>query len=119
MELKNLIMANQRRIYKVSEQIRTVIASELQRISDPRLQMVTITSVRVSSDLKHAKVYWTVDKTRVEEVTEGFVSARGHIRTVLAKSVDLRFIPTLKFFYDDTLDTCEEVDALLAQISGD
>ena len=112
-------MANQRRIYKVSEQIRTVIASELQRIADPRLQMVTITSVRASSDLKHAKVYWTVEKSRIEEVREGFTSAAGHIRTTLAKSVDLRFIPALKFFYDDTLDTCEEVDALLAQINRD
>lgn len=110
-------MANQRRIYKVSEQIRSVVASELQKVLDPRLQMVTITSVKVSPDLKYAKVYWTADKTRIDDVTEGFVSAGGHLRKTLAKATDLRHIPALKFFYDDTLDTCEEVNALLAQLN--
>lgn len=110
-------MANQRRVYKISEQVRMFIASELQRISDPRLQMVTITSVRVSQDLKHAKVYWSADKKRIKEIEAGFISANGYFRKALAKAVELKFIPTLKFYYDDTLDTYAEVDALLAQLN--
>lgn len=107
-------MANNRRVYRVAEQIRNLVAQELIRMADPRFSLVTITSVVVSPDLRHAKVYWMVTgRDRIEEVDEAFESASGAFRKVLARELGVRFVPVVKFFYDDTFDTRDEVDRLL------
>jgi len=116
-------MANQRRAFRVAEQIRALIATELQHVSDPRLEMVTITSVVSSPDLRYAKIYWMVTgggvsnagETRRAEVEAGFESANGFFRRLLAKELGVRFTPEIKFYYDDTYDTTNEVDRLLAR----
>jgi ribosome-binding factor A len=109
-------MAAKRRVFRVAEQIRNLVAMELQRVADPRLEMVTITSVVVSPDLRYAKIYWMVaDQSRVEDVQDGFLSAAGHFRRLLARELGARFVPEIKFFYDDTYDTRDEVDRLLAK----
>ena len=68
---------SQRRIFQIGERIREVIAEQLQRVADPRFELVTITSVMVSPDLRNAKVYWVVSlisaadrELRVKEVQE-------------------------------------------------
>ena len=102
----------------MAEKIRALVAEELNRVADPRFEMVTVTSVKVSSDLRHARVYWVVSggAHRIAEVKEAFSSAEGLFRRVLAKDLKIRFVPELEFFYDDTLDTCEQVEQLMARI---
>jgi ribosome-binding factor A len=97
------------------------VASALHRTADPRFSMVTITAVTVSPDLKKAKVYWTVSggADRQREVTEAFDSAMGMFRRQLGKELNVRFVPDLTFFYDNTLDTSEEVERLLNRIKDD
>lgn len=111
-------MPNQRRVYRVAEKIRNVVALELNDMADPRFSMVTITSVVVSRDLGHAKVYWVVTggKERIAEVEEAFRSAEGIFKRAIGKELGIRFVPEVKFFYDETLDTCEEVERLLSRI---
>ena len=86
-------------------------------MADPRLGLVTITSVVVSPDLRHAKVYWMAggDSARIAEVEEGFASAGGLFRRALGKELGVRFVPEIKFYYDDTFDTRDEVDRLLSR----
>lgn len=107
-----------RRVFKVAEQIRAIIAQELTRMADPRLGLLTVTSVVVSNDLRHAKVYWTCsgDPDSIEAGSTAFEKARGHFRRTLAEQLGLRFVPDLKFFYDDTLDVVEEVEGLITRI---
>jgi ribosome-binding factor A len=116
-------MSGKRRVYQVAERIKEVIASSLLRTADPRFSLVTITSVMVSPDLRNAKVYWVVSlptgadrDARLNDVDEAFESAQGLFKRILGKELGIRFVPDLKFFYDDTFDTVNEVERLLHQV---
>jgi len=116
-------MAGSRRVYQVGERIKELVAQHLVHTADPRFNLVTITSVMVSPDLRIAKVYWVVSmlsgvdrEERISEVTEAFQSAEGLFRRLLAKQLGVRFVPALRFYYDDTLDTVEHVEQLMAKI---
>lgn len=119
-------MSERRRTYRVSERIRELIAGELHHLADPRFALVTITSVITSPDLRHAKVYWVVSDTsgrasedRKAEVQEAFESADGTLRRLLASELSVRFVPDLKFFYDDTFDEVAKVEELLAKVAAE
>lgn len=112
-------MANQRRIFKIGERIQGIVASELLRVADPRFFMVTISSVVVSPDMRNAKVYWvaSADAERRAEIEEAFEGARGLFRKAIARDLDVRFIPNLRFYYDDTLDVSAHVEQLFSRIA--
>lgn len=88
-------------------------------IHDPRLDMTTITGVKMSPDLKLAKIYFCVTggENRVKEAQEGFKSALGFIRRALAPELGLRYMPELAFFYDQSLDYGERIDRLLGSLN--
>jgi ribosome-binding factor A len=116
-------MAGSRRVYQVGERIKELVAEHLVHTADPRFNLVTITSVMVSPDLRIAKVYWVVSTLsgidraeRISEVEEAFQSAEGLFRRLLAKQLGVRFVPQLRFYYDDTLDTVEHVERLMSKI---
>ncbi|MCB0355082.1 MAG: 30S ribosome-binding factor RbfA, partial [Bdellovibrionales bacterium] len=114
-------MANTRRVYRVAQQIRSQLAHLLLYMQDERFSLVTITAVVVSPDLKVAKVYWVVSDSekRRDAVEEAFQGAAKHLRRELAHSLELRVVPELRFYYDTTLDTVEEVDRLLAKVEDE
>ena len=111
-------MSNQRRAFRVADKIRTTIALQLQRVADPRFHLVTITSVVVSPDLRYAKVYWVVsgEKERIEEVSEAFETANSIFKKAVGKELGVRYNPDIEFFYDDTLETVEEVERLFQKV---
>lgn len=113
-------MSSRKRIFQVSERIRVIIANQLLRAADPRFHLVTITSVMVSADLRSAKVYWiaTGGLERVPEVEEAFGHSAGMFRRAVGDELSLRFVPELKFFYDDTFDTVEKVEKIFAKINA-
>jgi ribosome-binding factor A len=116
-------MSGSKRVYQVAERIKEIVAEHLVYSADPRFQLVTVTSVMVSPDLRNAKVYWVVSflsgvdrMERISEVQEGLEAAAGSFRRVLAKQLNIRFVPELRFYYDDTLDTVEHVEKLMERI---
>lgn len=111
-------MSNRRRVFQIAEKIHAVLATELQRLADPRFFLVTITSVMVTPDLRTARVYWVVtgDKARIPEVEEALESAMGVFKRVLGKGLGIRFVPELRFFYDDTYDVQDEVSMLMNRL---
>jgi ribosome-binding factor A len=116
-------MAGSRRVYQVAERIKELVAAHLIHTADPRFSLVTITSVMVSPDLRQAKVYWVVSfpsntdrDARIAEVDEAFQNAEGLFRRMLSKELGIRFVPALRFYYDDTLDTVEQVERLMGRI---
>ena len=112
-------MPDRRRVYRVAERIRELIATELLQSADPRLLLVTVTSVVVSADLREAKVYWNVSggEDRMRQAEQAFKGgADRHLRAAIGGQLGLRFVPSLTFFYDDTLDTSERVEKLLAKV---
>ena len=59
-------MADKKRIYQFQEKIQVILASNMKNVNDPRLSSVTITAVKVSNDLKYAKIYWSSPKEKIE-----------------------------------------------------
>ena len=113
-------MSSRRRVFRIAERIQSAVATQILKASDPRFNLVTVTSVMVSPDLKSAKVYWVVsgDKDRIPEVQQALESAVGLFRRGIGKDLGVRYVPDLKFFYDDTLDTQDEMERLFARIRG-
>src|SRR5688572_11054540 len=99
-------MATKRRVYKLAERVHEVVARQLLKLSDPRLELVTITSVVVSPDMRNVKVYWvaTGDYERIYDIGDAFEASAGIFKRVLAKDLGVRVVPEVRFFHDDTLD---------------
>ena len=99
---------------RVNEQAREVIASILLfEISDPRLQMVTITGCEVSCDRSVCNVYFSTDQDRYEDVAKAFEKAAGRIRSLMAKKLSWRVAPELRFRLDKSVDTAADIASAL------
>lgn len=102
---------------RIGTQIQQVISEILvKKTKDPRLSGVTITDVRMSSDLSCANIYFSVtrgDSKKQEDAQKGFKSARGFFKKVIGSQLKLRYTPELKFFYDTTLENGQKIDELL------
>lgn len=106
------------RMEKLQKLARQVIGDEVMRLKDPRVGFVTVTSVRISNDLSHAKVYVTVmgsDEER-DRSLEGLRSASPHLRTVLGRAMHTRLVPELKFLIDDVTETAGRIEELIKRI---
>lgn len=107
------------RTRRVSEQVRRDLAEVLSReVADPRFQRITLTSVKVSHDLSHAKVYFTLPKDEDKEQTsKALRHASGYLRGLLADRLTLRITPKLSFLYDESLDQALRISELLDMAS--
>jgi ribosome-binding factor A len=112
------------RMRRVDEAIHQVIGDAISEgLKDPRIGFLTVTDVRTSPDLRHARVYVSVLGTRGEAATEeerqdtleGLRSAHGYLQGRLASELRLKRTPTLEFIYDDTADRAFRVQRLLGE----
>jgi ribosome-binding factor A len=110
---------------RVDEAIRQVIGDAVASdLKDPRVGFVTVTDVRTSPDLRHARVYVSVlgegggssQPEQREASLEGLRSAHGYLQGRLASELRLKRTPTLEFAYDDTTDRALRVERLLDEI---
>ena len=89
----------------------------LQKFQDVDLGFLTVTRVKVSPDLKQAKIYISVfEKEKRELVLERIQLKLGFIRSELGHRIKIKFTPELKFFIDDTLDYVEKIEGLIDEI---
>jgi ribosome-binding factor A len=112
----------QGRMRRVDEAIRQVIGDALARdLKDPRVGFVTVTDVKTSSDLSHARVYVSVygsEQARADSL-DGLRHAHGFLQRRIAGELRLKRTPTLEFAYDDTSEKAMQLDALIdAEIAG-
>ena len=105
-----------RRTDRVGEAIQALVASLLVRdIKDPRIGLVTITGVRVTPDLRHARIYFSClgdDEQRLRSL-RGLRSAAGFVRGQVARQLNLRVAPEIVFEFDPTLEQAERLSRLL------
>ncbi len=103
---------------RVDEAVRAVLSDGIARnLQDPRVGFVTVTAVRTSSDLRHARVYVSVlgdQKTR-EASLEGLRSAHGMLQGLLASELKLKHTPTLTFCYDESVERGMRISQLLSE----
>ena len=111
-------MADVARARRLAERIKVLIAESLDRvIKDPDLGMVTITDVRVTPDLAHATVFYTVYGSTDEVNTSMAIMAKntGRIRGEVGRHLQIRVTPTLEFVIDEVPATAASLAALLAE----
>ncbi len=105
-----------RRLARVNGEIRAVVADCLQRrLDDPRVGSVVPTRVRVSPDLRRARVFYTLiglDRNQ-GEAQRGLERAAGLIQHEVATRLELRYTPALVFNFDDDLAEAERMDSLI------
>lgn len=92
----------------------------LYKLKDPAFGFITITNVKMSPDLKIAKVYFSVfDKEKRQIVLDRINEVKGLIRSELSHRISMRFVPELDFFIDDTTDYIERIENIFKQIHKD
>lgn len=110
-------MANERQA-RLGDRIRVILAERLEKgLRDPRLGFVTITDVRVTGDLQHASVFYTVygsDEERASSA-QALASATGMLRSELGKHLNIRLTPSLEFIQDALPDSAGHIADLLRE----
>ncbi len=108
------------RMLRVNSTIREVLAEEIERMSDSRLQMVSVTGVDTTPDLRHAMVY--VDVLKEEDRENALQALRGaakRLQSVLGREVRMKYIPTLEFHIDPGVAGVERIDEILRTLRVD
>ena len=95
---------------RANSQVREHVANILLfEVSDPALRMVTITGCDVSPDKRNAKIFYTTDKDKYDDVASAFSSAKGYIRKLLGDRLGWRVVPALNFKLDPSVDMGESI----------
>jgi ribosome-binding factor A len=108
-----------KRSEKVAEAIHEEVSALLVKgLKDPRIGFVTVTGVKVSDDLHHATVYFTVVGTDEEKAASaaGLNSARGFIRREMGKNLKMRYVPEIIFRYDESVEYGNRIEGILREI---
>jgi ribosome-binding factor A len=111
-------MADVARARRLAERIKVLIAESLDRVvKDPDLGMVTFTDVRVTPDLSHATVFYTVygSTEEVDNSMQIIERNKGRLRGEVGKHLQIRVTPTLEFVIDEVPATAASLAALLAE----
>jgi ribosome-binding factor A len=111
-------MADQARAAKMADRIKVIIAKSLERgVKDPRLGFVTITDVRVTGDLQHASVFYTVYGTDEEraDTAAALKSATGMLRSEVGKNITARLTPSIEFIADGIPENAALIESLLTE----
>jgi ribosome-binding factor A len=103
---------------RVSEEFREILAEEIPRLKDPRIGFVTVTAVRMTPDLRLARVFYTAmgDEKERAATRAGLRSARAHLRRVIGGEVRLKTLPDLEFEEDETIERADRIERVLREL---
>lgn len=109
--------------YKRADRVADLILQELaevllRKVKDPRLANITLTAVKVSPDLRQAKVFYSLlgEEEKKAEAAVGLERATGFVKRELSKRLQLRRIPDLEFCFDSSLEYGSHIDRLLTDL---
>ena len=111
---------NEARLGRVNEELMKAISHIITyELKNPDVTgMISVTRVKVTPDLKYAKVYVSLLNSKsIEKTMQGLKESAGFMRSQVAKIVNLRVTPELVFEYDDSIEHGEKIDNILKQIS--
>jgi ribosome-binding factor A len=109
------------RMRRVNESVRAVVAETVGQLKDPRIGMVTVTSVRITPDLREGTVFVSVlgNEKKKEATLRGLESAHGVVQARVARELGLKRTPTLTFAYDETVERAVRMTALIEEVAKD
>src|ERR671910_1441817 len=112
------LMTGGARPSRVSEEFREILAEEIPRLKGPRIGFVTVVGVRVTPDLRRARVFYTTmgDERARRATAAALRSARGHLRKVIGDQVRMKVLPDLEFEEDESAQTADRIEQLLQQV---
>lgn len=112
--------------HRRAERLQGLLLEETSRaiirvVKDPRIEGITLTGVRVSKDLRNARIFYSLlgDEVRQREAMHGLNSAKGVIKRELAKHLRLRYMPEIEFEFDDSLYYADHIHRILKALHGD
>lgn len=107
------------KIERLNHSIQEVISIIILReVKDEDLKFVTITGVETTSDLSFSKVYYTVlDESKKELINEKLAKASPFIRTELAKRIEVRHTPELKFIFDTSIEYGNHIESIIENLN--
>ena len=106
------------RVRKIADRIQVIVAEMLERrIKDPRIGFVTITDVRLTGDGQQATIFYTVlgEQDDLDDTAAALESAKGVLRSEVAKQLGMRLVPSLTFIHDALPENARHLDELLAR----
>ena len=112
-------MADPARAARLADRIKVIVAQALERrVKDPRLGFITITDARVTNDLQHATLYYTVygDDNESAETRRALESAKGVLRSEVGRNITARLTPTLEFVPDEVPVNANHLEELLRSV---
>ncbi|RMH64288.1 MAG: 30S ribosome-binding factor RbfA [Calditrichaeota bacterium] len=115
-------MPDNRRVSQFAGVLKKEISIIIDRkVKDPEKGFVTVNYVKVSPDLKIASIYYTVlgDEAQREKSAAALKRSAGFIRNELKPVIKSRWLPELRFFYDDTIDQAEKINRLIDKLHED
>lgn len=110
------------RLARVRENIKEVVGIVIEtKLKDPRVEMVTITDVDISPDLRHCKIFFSTlgDKKEHDRALEGLTSAAGFIRGELGRSLKMKYTPELEFHFDKSVEHGARISEILRKIKSE
>jgi len=90
----------------------------LEKVKDPRVQGVTLTGIRLSDDLKRARIFYSVvgDQRQIEKAQAGLNSAKGFIKREIGIRMELRYVPEISFVHDPSLEDGSHMEQVFEKI---
>lgn len=109
------------KIERINHMIREEVSKILMlEVKDENIKFVTVTDCDTASDLSYCKIYVTVlDIEKKDEVLKSLNKASSFIRSELAKRIEIRNIPELKFYYDESISYGEKIDKIIDVMNGE
>lgn len=109
------------RIDRVQRLARQILGEEIQNLKDPRVGFATVTSVRVSADLRFARVLVSVlgSEEEQEQTMRGLKSAKPYLRSELGRQMRLKYLPELSFQLDHRAEEAEKLERLFRTLHED
>lgn len=111
------------RVDRLNSLLKEVISDIIRRrVKNPAVsELITVTQVKITKDLRHAKVYVSVigDEKTKKETLEGLDKGKGFIAVQASKEVVMRFFPSLTFYLDDSVDKHMRIENILSEIKED
>ncbi len=109
------------RMLQLAEEIRDCFATMLVSgdIHDPRLKGMTVLSVKMTPDLKIAKIYYTCPSENQAKCKQGLAKAKGFVRKKVAEKIQIKFAPEVAFFFDDSISYSLKMSKILNDIKNE
>jgi ribosome-binding factor A len=106
------------RMEKVQKLARQVLGEEIQNLKDPRVGFATITAVKITPDLRHARVWVSVlgSEDEAKDTMAGLNSARPFLRSELGRQMRMKYLPELIFELDKGAEEAQHIDEILHKI---